>query len=937
MVFGLLRSLSFPRNDGRTTAMRIALGAAMLFNFLLFFSPVLASEIIMKKISAVKVEASSFEKEEFAPEKAVDGDMKTRWSSQWSDPQWLTLDLGGKATVDKAILYWETAFAKTYQVQVSEDGKTWYIVYSTFSGKEGRQEVSFAPVSARFIRVFGIERATQWGYSLFEFEAMPSEGKPIPLDKFEKFDTASVLKLAKSSPKAYYTIVPQMYPAGFYAKWLTKKQSYWTLVGTRDSFNESLLCEDGTIEPFNKSFSFMPYLYVNGRFITAADCKISLSLEEGYLPIPSVMWMADSLDFNQKLFAAGAYDNSVTYVWYQFENRGTKGIDGKLFITIRPFQANPSWMYGGFTDIFSVEENGDQKVVKVNGRDALLSLTKYDNFAAIDYLRGDIIDSIRNGELPATREAYDPLGAASAALEYRLDIEPGEKKDYLLVIPADKITGLAASMSEKDFFAKLEEGRIKWKEDLNKVQIDIPDDYLVNVFKSNIAYILINKDGAALQPGSRNYKRTWIRDGAEMAVALMKVGLFKEAQEYITWVRKRQQVFSGEVLPMINADGSASDWGKTLKEYDGQGAFIYAIGEYYRFTKDRKFLEDSFPSVIKALKFLEGLRKERLTDEFKNDTGEKRRFYGILPLSVSHEGYAAPGMHSYWDDFWALKGWKDGKEMAIVLGRQDILPWMEKEEAELRKSLLDSIRLTQEAKNIEYIPGCADLGDFDATSTAVSVWPTWESKSLPHKQLFHTLDRYYNETFLPVRMDGKTKKDLTPYEIRTANAYLILGQKEKALRILRYFLTLTRPKEWNHWAEVVHFNYDEPKYVGDMPHSWEGAIYINFVRNLFVYEKDDKLILGAGIDEGWLLREKGVSVANMPTYYGAINYSIQKRENVLNIKVWGNVAEPPANFVFKSPLSAKIKEVILNGKRWSDFKEDQVVFKELPAEITLSY
>ncbi len=71
-----------------------------------------------------------------------------------------------------------------------------------------------------------------------------------------------------------------------------------------------------------------------------------------------------------------------------------------------------------------------------------------------------------------------------------------------------------------------------------------------------------------------------------------------------------------------------------------------------------------------------------------------------------------------------------------------------------------------------------------------------------------------------------------------------------------------------------------------MPHTWIGSEYINSVRNLFVYEAEDKLVLGHGINEKWLLDKNGVSVKNMPIYYGDINYTVKKaRDNILKIKI----------------------------------------------------
>jgi beta-glucosidase len=100
---------------------------------------------------------------------ATDGDPGTRWSSAFSDPQWPEVDLGSPQQICDIGILWEAAYATAFQVQVSDDGSTWSTVYSTTTGTGGNQ--SF-PVSAtaRYVRMYGTARATQFGYSVFEFD-----------------------------------------------------------------------------------------------------------------------------------------------------------------------------------------------------------------------------------------------------------------------------------------------------------------------------------------------------------------------------------------------------------------------------------------------------------------------------------------------------------------------------------------------------------------------------------------------------------------------------------------------------------------------------------------------------------------------------------------------------------------------------------------------
>ncbi len=120
-----------------------------------------------------RTSASSFINDargDYPPRFAVDGSWFSRWSSQFSDPQWLAVDLGRVQQISRVVLYWETAYGKSYRIQVSTDGKRWQNVYSTHSGKGGIETIRFQPVEARWVRMDGIARGTQFGYSLWEFQ-----------------------------------------------------------------------------------------------------------------------------------------------------------------------------------------------------------------------------------------------------------------------------------------------------------------------------------------------------------------------------------------------------------------------------------------------------------------------------------------------------------------------------------------------------------------------------------------------------------------------------------------------------------------------------------------------------------------------------------------------------------------------------------------------
>ena len=100
---------------------------------------------------------------------ATDGNPGTRWSSAASDPQWLEVDLGSQQQICSVGILWEAAYATAFQIQVSNDNSTWTTVYSTTTGTGGNQTFPIS-VTARYIRMYGTARGTQFGYSIFEFD-----------------------------------------------------------------------------------------------------------------------------------------------------------------------------------------------------------------------------------------------------------------------------------------------------------------------------------------------------------------------------------------------------------------------------------------------------------------------------------------------------------------------------------------------------------------------------------------------------------------------------------------------------------------------------------------------------------------------------------------------------------------------------------------------
>jgi len=114
-------------------------------------------------------EASSQESASYPAAKAVDGDRYSRWSSAFSEPQWFVVDLETEQTICCVAMLWESAFGRVYYIQVSNNAVDWTTIYNESDGNGGTDVVLFDAVNTRYVRMYGIQRGTQYGFSFYEF------------------------------------------------------------------------------------------------------------------------------------------------------------------------------------------------------------------------------------------------------------------------------------------------------------------------------------------------------------------------------------------------------------------------------------------------------------------------------------------------------------------------------------------------------------------------------------------------------------------------------------------------------------------------------------------------------------------------------------------------------------------------------------------------
>ena len=819
---------------------------------------------------------------------AADGDPATAWSDG-AAPAWLALDLGHASEYGGVVLTWAAgASGLDYEVQRSDDGERWTALRRMAASNGGVDFVATPEAESRYVRI-ALERASGLA-RLAEVEVMPPA--------------------FGASANAVYAEMARRAPRGRFPRAHLGEQVYWTIVGADASPHEALLSEDGALEVGKASFSIEPFVRVDGALVSWADVATTQTLDEGYLPIPTVFWRHPRFGLEVTALAAGDAASSSLLARYTVRNPGTEPLRAVLYLALRPLQVNPPTQFlnteGGAARVIDIARDGG--VVVADGR-RLTARPSPSSFGAATFDQGDISEHLAAGALPAATAVHDPVGRAGAALAFDFDVPPGGTWIGMVEtpFPGSPPRQRAADLDAAAFAAALEAARNAWREKLNRMTVSLPAEAgpLADTLRSNLAYVLVNSDGAAIQPGSRAYERSWIRDGSLTSTALLRLGHAEEVREFIEWFVP-YQFPSGKVPCCVDARGA-----DPVPENDSHGQLIYLLAEYTALTGDRTLVEAHWDTVRRTVAYIDTLRQQRRTDEFREPALVE--LFGLLPESISHEGYSSKPMHSYWDDFFALRGLGDSADLALSLGKTGDAERFAAIRDEFRADLYRSLDRTIARHGIDYIPGCAELGDFDPTSTTIAVDPGDEIESLPRAPLLRTFERYWQESV--ARRDGTREWDAyTPYELRTVGTLVRLGWRERALEMLEYFMRDRRPAGWNHWAEVVDREPRHARFIGDMPHTWVGSDFIRSFLDMLAYEHGRSLVIGAGIPMRWLEAPGGVAVSGLRTRWGALAYRARAGDGTIVVDIAGGLDVPPGGILVDLPLATAPRSVTIDGR-----------------------
>jgi hypothetical protein len=522
----------------------------------------------------------------------------------------------------------------------------------------------------------------------------------------------------------------------------------------------------------------------------------------------------------------------------QVTARAETATSGWLIFSLRP--ANPEGIQ--FIDNAKLLENENGWLV--NETTEVLWQHKPEKVLFSDYHRGDVFFHLKNPQ--AENEITCSIGMITSASFHRVEANDNEQ-EHTLSIPLPKAPGPVVESTPKS-----------WPEaEKEAAQLTIPDPRIQFLYDT-ATRSLIHLSAGDMIPGPYTYNRFWFRDACFMLNALMSAGLMDRCCRHLDKfpaLQRRDGFFHSQ-------DG----------EWDSNGQVLWILNRY-RLLSGGSFNTDWVQPMLKGARWI--ARK-------RNTKTDNPKVKGLLPPGFSAEHFG-PNDNYYWDDFWAVGGLYAAAEITAARGLEKEHQIISGNARQMQEDLLNSIALVAAEKNTPAIPTSPNRRlDSAAIGSIVADYPL---------QLLPPGDSRMLATagFLMANcmLKGCFFQDMIHSGI---NIYMTLQLAQVYLRAAdQRFISLLESaagfaSSTGQWPEAIH-PLTGGGCMGDGQHGWAAAEWLMLIRNMFIMEEKNTLIIGRGILPDWIERKKHMAYGPTPTPFGPVSVEIDCRHENPAVKL----------------------------------------------------
>ncbi|MCG6946102.1 MAG: hypothetical protein LJE87_12255 [Deltaproteobacteria bacterium] len=631
---------------------------------------------------------------------------------------------------------------------------------------------------------------------------------------------------------------PSFIPRAFSFSHVNLTHRNWTAVGQPDLPVYPIVDPRGLVTPFHDGWSldFWVISKSGNMLLPSRLPEVKQRLEFS----PNLLVRTQCHSNEQKLEATAAVEMEGTDPYLSLGITGRGQDEGWMAVSIRPY--NPEGIQFIEEIAFVPRQPGllvDNEIpVEMSERPERVVFSTYDD--------GDVIHKVDRTE--SERRVSCVVGMATAAalfpllsnddkeIEIRIPLERKmHRKVNTIVQPPQTWTSCVAETAT----------------------LNIPDGKIQFLFDAAVrSLVLLSADDVV--PGPYTYKRFWFRDACLMINGLLALGFSDRCHRLLATFLTRQK---------------RSGYFQSQKgEWDSNGQVLWIFDRFHQLTRHN--LDESWMKAV--IQGVNWIRKKR---------GSKKKgaqHPGLLPAGFSAEHFG-PNDYYYWDDFWAIAGLKGAARLAGKFYSQSKKGEIEDLASDFERTVFASIEAIPERRSRGGIPASPNRRlDAGAIGSLVADYPLQLTGPYEPK-ITRTIDFLMEHCF----HSGGFFQDMIHSGI---NAYLTLSIAQSLLRyndsryraLIESVAELASPT--GQWPEAIH-PITGGGCMGDGQHGWAAAEWIMMMRNLFVREEGDRLILGSGVFPEWLESGEELSFGPTLTPYGGVSVSLRHEGDEAALRV----------------------------------------------------
>ena len=522
-----------------------------------------------------------------------------------------------------------------------------------------------------------------------------------------------------------------------------------------------------------------------------------------------------------------------------------------IVVSLRPY--NPE----GISFIYNVDLANDRMGFSVDTTSSIQFKEPIERFHASTYREGDVYIHLhdRNEETHANCE----VGMVTAAACFKLEANNSRKIHASILLKEDK---KKSSLDEK-YLTSSE----YWTNALEtKCKLNIPDKKFQQLYETSIRTLILCSPNEVF-PGPYTYKRFWYRDAAFIIYGLLCSGLIDRAEQALQYFPNHQD--------------RSGYFHSQQGEWDSNGEVLWILQRFHEFTNRLPKEIDWWPIIHRAGKWI---CNKRLSKDITS------RHAGLLPAGFSAE-HLGPNDFYYWDNFWSIAGLQAATKFAKVFNKKKEEEIFHQEALSLSDAVHKSLSKISNRLGRTAMPASPYRRlDSGAIGSIAAGYPL-QIFHAHDPRLLDTVEFLLDECFVE---DGffqdMIHSGINPYLTLHVAQILLRADNKRFIKLMHKVANLASPT--GQWPEAVH-PHTTGGCMGDGQHAWAAAEWIIMLRNCFVFEERNYLILCSGIQPAWLENNKELYFGPAFTSFGHITIKVNSTRNKILVQWKCNFHKSP--------------------------------------------